>query len=224
MVKRITFATQKGGKPLTTPGKYCKITANSQKFRGIVMLEIWKDIDGFEGTYQVSNYGRVRNIKFVGHARSKKQDRILTQSVHRDGYFMVHLSEGKKDYYPQVHRLVAKAFLENPHGLPHVNHKDENKKNNEVSNLEWCTALYNTQYGTGQKRAHENKKKRIMQFDRGTMQLIKVHLSATDAAIELFGDKKKKSFITACARGESAAAYGFVWKYEKDVDGICQTG
>ena len=188
------------------------------------MTEVWRDIVGFEGKYQVSDYGRVRNIKFGGHPRSTNQERILTPKVNRYGYLVVHLSDGKHDFHPSIHRLVANAFLENPLCLPQVNHKDENKQNNHVSNLEWCTNIYNTQYGTGQKRAHDAKKKRIFQIDKFSKQIIKEHFSATDAAVELFGDKKKKEAITACARGDKATAYGFIWRYTKESDKQCQTG
>ena len=190
----------------------------------VAMLEVWKDIAGFEGKYQVSNYGRVRNIKFVNHPRSAKQERILTPKMDRYGYLTVHLSNGKADFHPTIHRLVASAFLPNPLNLPQVNHKDENKQNNELSNLEWCTGIYNTQYGTGQARAHSMKKKKILQLDKFTKQLIKEHLSATDAAFEMFGKKKKSSLITACARGKRTTAYGFIWKYVDEVDDLCQTG
>ena len=182
------------------------------------MPEEWRDVVGFEGKYQVSNHGRVRNIKFIGRPRSKHQHRILTQKENRYGYLVVHLSCGKKDFYPTVHKLVAEAFIENPDCLPQVNHKDENKKNNDASNLEWCTALYNSQYGTGQERAQNAKKKKILQYDRFTNQLIKEHLSATDASIELFGDNRKRSAITACAKGKKNNMYGFIWRYAEGAD------
>lgn len=178
------------------------------------MLEMWRDIKGFEGKYQVSNLGRVRNIKFIGHPRSTKQQRILKQKINRDGYPMVHLSDGNLDFHPAVHRLVALAFIDNPDSLPQVNHKDENKQNNCVDNLEWCTKLYNTRYGTGQLRAHEKKKKAILQLDKNTKEIVKEYASATDAAIEMFGTTQKKKAISCCARGERPTAYGYSWKYK----------
>lgn len=178
------------------------------------MAEEWRDIQGFEGKYQVSNLGRVRNIKFLGHPRSAKQERILSPKLKRDGYLSVHLSEGKADFHPAVHRLVAQAFIENPDNLPQVNHKDENKTNNRVDNLEWCTNLYNTRYGTGQIRAHEHKKKPILKLDMQTKEILKEYAGATDAAIEMFGIPEKKNAITACARGKLRSAFGFSWKYK----------
>lgn len=103
--------------------------------------EVWKDIEGFEGKYQVSNKGRVRNIKYLNRVnfkndRSCKAIRYLKHKISRNGYCIVHLSEGKNDFHPQIHRLVAQAFIPNPDNLPQVNHKDENKQNNSVENLE----------------------------------------------------------------------------------------
>ena len=188
------------------------------------MTEVWRDIVDYEGKYQVSNHGRVRNIKFIESPRSKKKERILTPKEDRGGYLRVHLSNGKSDFHPTLHRLVATAFLDNPLCLPQVNHKDENKRNNHVSNLEWCSPIYNTQYGTGQQRASESKKKKIYQIDKFSNQIVKEYTSATDAAIELFGDKKKKNAITSCARGTIPTAFGFIWRYTKESDKQCQPG
>ena len=178
--------------------------------------EIWKDIEGFEGKYQVSNYGRIRNIKFFNRVnfkrdRSSKAIRILKPQVKRK-YYVVHLSSGEKDYHLLVHRLVASAFLPNPENLPEVNHKDENQLNNHVDNLEWCTRDYNFSYGTGQERAHNSKKKKIKQLNKDGS-LVRVWDSATDAATELFGNPIKKQAISRCARKERNSAYGFVWQF-----------
>ena len=145
-----------------------------------------------------------------------KKIRILKPKISKKGYCIVHLSDGKKDFHFQVHRLVAIAFIPNMENLPQVNHKDENKQNNFDTNLEWCTELYNTQYGTGQLRAHNNKKKGIMQLNKDGS-LIKIWDSATDAAIELFGDKEKKKLISTCARRERETAYGYKWEYVEKI-------
>ena len=127
------------------------------------MQEIWKDIDGFGGCYQVSNLGRVksldRNVK-GNKSNYIRIGKILSPKTHRNGYLCVVLCKDRigKMYY--IHRLVAQAFIPNPDRLPQVNHKDENKTNNNVENLEWCSAEYNTNYGTANDRRCESLKKR----------------------------------------------------------------
>ena len=109
--------------------------------------EIWKDIKGYEGKYQVSNFGRVWSIK---------NQKYLKYWVNRCGYHLVGLrSKNGKQKHEQIHRLVALAFIENPNNYPQVNHKDENKGNNCVENLEWVTAKQNCNYGTRTERAAE---------------------------------------------------------------------
>lgn len=103
------------------------------------MIEEWRQIPGYEGLYEVSSYGRVRNSKTY---------RILKHWT-TFGYLMVGLS-GRKKFY--VHRLVAETFIPNIEKLPQVNHKDEDKTNNRVDNLEWCTAKYNINYGSRTER------------------------------------------------------------------------
>lgn len=102
--------------------------------KGGVILEIWKDIEGFEGKYQISTWGRVRNVVTGDHIKPYKNEKgYLKVSLHKDGV-------GHKK---RVNRLVALAFIDNPYGLPMVNHKDGNKENNSISNLEWTTDEYN---------------------------------------------------------------------------------
>ena len=105
------------------------------------MQEIWKDISGFEGFYEISSYGRVRSVK---------SGRILSTSKCGGcrGYLSVCLSKNGKRYGKLVHRLVAEAFIPEVEGLSEVNHKDEDKTNNRVENLEWCDHKYNMNYGT----------------------------------------------------------------------------
>ena len=114
--------------------------------------EIWKDILGYEGLYQVSNFGRVKSlerlIKYTENKIVLRKCRIIKTHTNKCGYVYVvlHKDGNKKNYL--VHRLVAEVFISNPDNLPQVNHKDENKLNNSVENLEWCDAKYNVNYGT----------------------------------------------------------------------------
>lgn len=138
------------------------------------MKEIWKSIKGYEGLYEVSNLGRVKSLpryrKFGNQKRLIPERILLAANKEKDhtGYLFVNLHKnndrGKPHY---LHRLVAGAFIPNPDNLPEVNHKDEIKTNNcvyinedgtvnlEKSNLEWCTRIYNENYGTKRQRGYE---------------------------------------------------------------------
>ena len=102
-------------------------------------MEIWEDIEGYEGIYQVSSLGKVKSLNF----NHTKKEKILKPFFNRDGYLSVNLyKEGKRKQY-LVHRLVAKVFIPNPENKLEVNHKDEDKTNNKVENLEWVTSKEN---------------------------------------------------------------------------------
>lgn len=125
------------------------------------MKEIWKDVVGYEGYYQVSNLGRIKSLdrkRFNGKVMAFRKGEIKIHTVLRNGYCSVRLSKDGIVKNMLVHRLVAIAFLENPHNLPQVNHKDEDKQNNRVDNLEWCTRLYNNNYGTTKERSAKKKR------------------------------------------------------------------
>ena len=106
------------------------------------MEEIWKDVEGYDGKYQVSNIGRVKSL----WDRGVKREKILSLQNHDAGYLRIVLSKDGIAKLYLVHRLVAEAFIDNPNNYEFVNHKDEDKKNNSVENLEWCTKSYNTIY------------------------------------------------------------------------------
>lgn len=114
------------------------------------MKEIWKDIEGYEGLYQVSNLGRVKSLPRLVYNHTGYINRgevILKQSTYCKYYKQVSLYRDDSWESHTVHRLVAQAFIPNPSSLPQINHKDENPSNNCVENLEWCTAKYNMNYG-----------------------------------------------------------------------------
>ena len=115
--------------------------------------EIWLDIYGYENAYQVSNFGNVRSLdRYVdrmNHGHPSVQfckGKILKLDIDEDGYYRINIRYNQKDKRYGVHRLVASAFLPNPENLPCVNHKDGNKMNNHVDNLEWCTVEYNNRH------------------------------------------------------------------------------
>ena len=111
----------------------------------IDIIEEWRPVVGYEGLYEVSNTGFVRRVS----------DLMVFKLSDLKGYCIVRLRKDGKGKSYLVHRLVAQAFIPNPLNLPQVNHIDENKKNNNIDNLEWCTAKYNANYGTRNIRVRE---------------------------------------------------------------------
>lgn len=178
------------------------------------MQEIWKDIEGYEGLYQVSNTGKVKSLETwdVNKDCYVKREKMLKFDYHRRGYQIVTLTNKKKRKRHQVHRLVAKAFIENPENLPQVNHKDENKQNNHVDNLEWCTNYYNNRYGTRDERVAIKHKKPVVQFDC-EMHEVKEYDSIVGAVKQ--NNYKAAASISECCRGKRKTAYGYVWKYKE---------
>jgi len=125
------------------------------------IIEIWRPTKGFEGYYEVSNLGSVRSIDRVVYDKVRKCYRLLkgktlTIRDNGHGYKTVMFCRDHKIYNKYVHILVAESFLDNPDHLPTVNHKDENKENNRVDNLEWCSQYYNNEYGTRKKRWYDS--------------------------------------------------------------------
>ena len=120
--------------------------------------EIWKDIEGYEGYYQISNMGRVKSLERTVRCNRGYRtvpEKILEGRKNTYGYLQVELCQEAKKEYCTIHKLVAQAFLDNSEGYKEINHKDENKTNNCVENLEWCSRSYNTNYGTRNQRAGE---------------------------------------------------------------------
>lgn len=167
------------------------------------MEEIWKDVVGFEGLYQVSNLGNVRSER-----------KVLKPLKRRHGYLSVFLYDRKGDYKQvSIHRLVAEAFIPNPNGYAEVNHKDECKTNNVATNLEWCTHKQNSSHGTRGERigkANKNGKR-----------------SKPVVAIDMFGnvafefpsiqEANRNGFDASavCISAKTGAARcGYLWRYK----------
>ena len=127
-------------------------------------IELWKWIPGYEGYYMASTHGRIKSVdRYVGYKKSGQRlmkGKILKQSTDKGGYKIVQLNKNGKEKLFTVHRLVAQVFLENSSNLPQVNHKDENKQNNNVDNLEWISPKDNMNYGTRNERMSNSLKGR----------------------------------------------------------------
>ena len=159
-------------------------------------MEKWKIIDKSNGNYEVSNKGRVRNVN---------TGKILKPCV-KCGYYQIEMAYGINKWF-LIHRLVAEAFIKNPHGYKYVNHKDEIKTNNVAENLEWCTAQYNVNYGKGALV----KNHRIVQKRKdGTV--VKCWNSLKEAS-EFLGIPYQS--ISRVCRGERYTTKGFIWEYLK---------
>ena len=133
------------------------------------MEEIWKSIDGFEGIYEVSNFGRVKSLEktgsvYTGKGKPRKEYTINETIVKgwSQEYQSVDLRKGGKSHSKKIHRLVAEAFIPNTNNKPQINHIDENKFNNRVDNLEWVTSKENVNHGTGIVRRSKTQRKPVI--------------------------------------------------------------
>lgn len=165
-------------------------------------VEIFKEITGFPG-YYISTFGRVKSHK-------RKTECFVTLYDDTRGYLGVHLWKDNKQYPKKVHRLVAEAFIDNPSNLRDVNHKDENKRNNCVANLEWVSHQCNINYGTHNERANLSKSKPIIQLDING-NIIGEYLNGYKAQQEL---GILESSINLCCNGKRKTAGGYVWRFK----------
>lgn len=137
------------------------------------MIEEWCDIVGFEGFYQVSNFGNVKSLErdvFAGVGANHKYQHLKERYLKLTGgdkYIQVVLSKNGKQYARLVHRLVAETFIPNPNNFPCINHKDENRKNNRVDNLEWCTYKYNNEYNGRVEKCKDKIRQTLIKRHKG---------------------------------------------------------
>ena len=178
------------------------------------MEETWRDIKGFEGFYQISNFGNVKSYnKRVknGNGYAIKKGKVIKNNLTTSGYYSVHLyDECGKRIPKMIHRLVAEHFLPNPNNYPQVNHKDENKLNNHIDNLEWCTEKYNSNYGKHHIKLSlaQPTRRTILQYDLDG-KFIKEWQSNKEIIRTL-----KIYHALYCCKGLYKQSGGFVWKYK----------
>ena len=189
-------------------------------------MEEWRDIKGYEGKYMVSNLGRVKSLNY----RRTGKEKIMKGVPDGYGYLYVTLYKDGKDKKGKIHRLVAQAFLENPMGYNEVNHKNEDKTDNRVENLEWCSRSYNLTYNgrakkvgkkvaeklKGRKQTEEHIKKRAEKHSKPVFSvdkesgLIMWWQSAMEASRQT---GISQSNICACCIGKRNSAGGHIWFY-----------
>ena len=171
------------------------------------MQEEWRDIKGYENMYQISNMGNVKSLNYKQTGREK----IMKSLVDKDGYLFVCLCKNRKVKPFKVHRLVAQAFISNPNNYPCVNHKDENKQNNCVSNLEFCTVKYNNIYNGRQKRIAEKLSKPVLKIDPISNEIVAEFPSIKEVERQLGYNQGN---ISKCCKGKHKTCGGFKWRYK----------
>lgn len=170
------------------------------------MQEEWRDVKEYEGLYQVSNFGRVkslsRKIKYPNGHIHPYSEKILKEYVTPNGYPSVALGKDGKNTRVSVHRLVANAFIDNPDNLPQINHKDGNKQNNNIENLEWITVSNNILHAI---YVLKNRTRPVECIETG-----KRYISIKEAAKSAGVDP---SYLAKVAKGYAKTSGGFHWKY-----------
>lgn len=186
--------------------------------------EIWKPVVGFEGLYEVSSLGRVKSLdRYVkaGHNSFRlSKGKILKPVKDSKGYYIIQLG---RRYKCTLHRLVANAFIPNPNDYPCINHKDENKLNNNIGNLEWCTYKYNNNYGTRLDRISKSLRTNsktstsILMLNKNG-DILREYQSIMDAQDDGFD----ANTISKCCRfvDKFVTHKNYIWIYSKDIDKI----
>lgn len=172
-------------------------------------MEKWRPVKGYEGVYEVSSFGSVRSLDRYDSLGRLRIGRVLRPKKNKNGYLECHLCLDGDGRTFRVHRLVAEAFLQNSEGLPQVNHIDENKTNNRLENLEWCTEKYNTNYGKARERNLAGQKcKRVKQLTLDGLEIAEYYS---------MGDAERQtgvpsSCISKVVSGKTKKAGGYIWR------------
>lgn len=176
--------------------------------------EIWKDILGYEGLYQVSSLGRVKSVERYDSIGRKIKEKILKIQLNKDGYSKITLGNGQDKKTFLVHRLVAIHFVQNPLNLPEVNHKDVDIKNNQANNLEWCDRIYNANYDNAHSKSAEKNRKPVIQMDLNG-RVIKKWNSIKEASLAV---NIPDTNIKGCCKKQKYrhTAAGYKWAYAED--------